>query len=373
MKFVKFNNPALDNFNFGSIVDLNKRSNYSTLGHYSEKCSLFLKKKLKVKKVLMTKSCTAALEMAAILLKIKTNDEVIFPSYSYVSTINSFVMRGAKPKFADIDKNNLCIDLDSLENKLSSKTKAVVITNYAGGSCDLARLIKLKKKYKFYLVEDCAQSLFSKFKNKNLGTFGDLSTISFHQTKNIHCGEDIVFCKGTNRILFEKGKVEKYTWQDLGSSFALSELHAIILNHSFKIYKKSFLKREKIWNSYHNKLKKLQDDGQIRRPIFQQDITHNCHLYYILVKKNLRDKLIKYLKKNSIITAFHYQALHKSKYFKKKYNQNLKLLNSENIQNQIIRLPLSHKMNLKDVNYVVKKIEKFFSKNGTFSRINTVH
>ena len=229
MKEVKFNNPALNNFDFGSIVDLNKRFNYSSLGYYSEKCSLFLKKKLKVKKVLMTKSCTAALEMTAILLEIKTNDEVIFPSYSYVSTINSFVMRGAVPKFVDIDKNNLSIDLDSLESKLSSKTKAVVVTNYAGGSCDLARLIKLKKKYNFYLVEDGAQSLFSKFKKKNLGSFGDLSTLSFHQTKNIHCGEggallinnskfikraEIVLCKGTNRILFERGAVKKYTWKE---------------------------------------------------------------------------------------------------------------------------------------------------------------
>ena len=292
----------------------------------------FFEKTFNINKVLMTKSCTSALEMCAILINIKQDDEVIFSSYGYVSTVNAFVLRGARPVFVDVNSDNISIDVNQIEKKITKKTKAVVITNYAGGSCDIDKIIKLKRKYNFYLIEDAAQSIFSKYKNKYLGTIGDLSTMSFHQTKNIHCGEGgaifinnkkfieravSVLKKGTNKQKFLEKKIKKYSWIDLGSSFEMSEIHAYILFNSFSEWKKRLSQRMKIWNGFHNKLYILEQKNMLRRPRFFKNVKHNAHLYYILVKKNYRNKIINYLRKNNIGATFHYLPLHDSLFLRK--------------------------------------------------------
>ena len=359
MKMINLTESSISKKILNNLNDLKKYNNFSSDGVYSKKCSIFLEKTLKINKVLMTKSCTSALEMCALLINIKKDDEVIFPSYGYVSTVNAFVLRGAKPIFVDINSEDLNIDIGQIEKKINKKTKAIVITNYAGGSCDIDKVIKLKKKYNLYLIEDAAQSIFSKYKNKYLGTFGDLATMSFHQTKNIHCGEGgalfinnkkfikrapSIFKKGTNKEKFLKNKIKKYTWIDLGSSFEMSEIHAYILFNSFSEWKKRLSQRMKIWNGFHNKLYILEQKNMLRRPRFFKNVKHNAHLYYILVKKNYRNKIINYLRKNNIGATFHYLPLHNSYFFKKNYKKNLHLKVSTDIANKLVRLPISHNL-----------------------------
>ena len=370
MKMINLTETSISNKILKNLKHLKKYNNFSTDGFYSKKCSIFLEKTLKINKVLMTKSCTSALEMCALLINIKKDDEVIFPSYGYVSTVNAFVLRGAKPIFVDINSEDLNIDIDQIEKKINKKTKAIVITNYAGGSCDIDKVIKLKKKYNLYLIEDAAQSIFSKYKNKYLGTFGDLATMSFHQTKNIHCGEGgalfinnkkfikrapSIFKKGTNKEKFLKNKIKKYTWIDLGSSFEMSEIHAYILFNSFSEWKKRLSQRMKIWNGFHNKLYILEQKNMLRRPRFFKNVRHNAHLYYILVKKNYRNKIINYLRKNNIGATFHYLPLHK-----KNYKKNLHLKVSTDIANKLVRLPISHNLSKDQFDHITNHLFKFF-------------
>ena len=375
MKMINLTETSISNKILKNLKHLKKYNNFSTDGFYSKKCSIFLEKTLKINKVLMTKSCTSALEMCALLINIKKDDEVIFPSYGYVSTVNAFVLRGAKPIFVDINSEDLNIDIDQIEKKINKKTKAIVITNYAGGSCDIDKVIKLKKKYNLYLIEDAAQSIFSKYKNKYLGTFGDLATMSFHQTKNIHCGEGgalfinnkkfikrapSIFKKGTNKEKFLKNKIKKYTWIDLGSSFEMSEIHAYILFNSFSEWKKRLSQRMKIWNGFHNKLYILEQKNMLRRPRFFKNVKHNAHLYYILVKKNYRNKIINYLRKNNIGATFHYLPLHNSYFFKKNYKKNLHLKVSTDSANKLVRLPISHNLSKEQFDHITNHLFKFF-------------
>ncbi len=375
MKFISFTEVSIPQQILKNCKILSRYKNFSTDGIFSKKCSLYFEKTLNVPKALMTKSCTSALEMCAILLNIKEGDEIIFPSYAYVSTINAFVLRGAKPIFVDIDANNLNIDVMQLEKKINKKTKAIVIINYAGGSCEISKIIKLKKKYNIYLIEDNAHSLFSKYRNKYLGTFGDLSTTSFHQTKNLHCGEggalfinnkkfikraNIIFKKGTDKQKFLEKKVKKYSWKDLGSSFELSEIHSYILFHCLKDWKTKFKKRMKIWLNYHEKLLILEKKNYLRRPIFVRSIKHNAHIYYILVKKNYRDSMISYLNQNKINATFHYLPQHESYFFKKNYKERFNLQISKKISDQIIRLPISNNLKKEQFDHIIKYIFKFF-------------
>ena len=375
MKMINLTEPSISNKILKNLNDLKKYNNFSTDGVYSKKCAIFLEKTLKINKVLMTKSCTSALEMCALLINIKKGDEVIFPSYGYVSTVNAFVLRGAKPIFVDINSEDLNIDINQIEKKINKKTKAIVIINYAGGFCDIDKVIKLKKKYNLYLIEDAAQSIFSKYKNKYLGTFGDLATMSFHQTKNIRCGEGgalfinnkkfikraaLIFKKGTNKEKFLKKKIKKYSWIDLGSSFEMSEIHAYILFNSLSEWKKRLSQRMKIWNDFHNKLYILEQKNMLRRPRFFKNVKHNAHLYYILVKRIYRNKIINYLNKNNIGATFHYLPLHDSSFFKKNYKKNLHLKVSTDIANKLLRLPISHNLSKEQFNHITKHLFKFF-------------
>ena len=312
MKRISFNNPSIINKNTNFVNIFRKMKSFSAGGVFTEKCSNWLKKNIQCKEALLTHSCTAALEMCALLLEIKKDDEIIMPSFTFVSTANAFVARGGKPIFVDIDKTTFNIDPLKIEECISKKTKAIVVVHYAGISCDMDLILKIAKKYKLYVIEDAAQAILSKYKGKPLGSIGDLATISFHETKNIHCGEGgallinnvkfinrakIIRDKGTNRDLFNQNIVKKYTWIDFGSNYALSEISASILYLQLKKAKKITRKRINIYKLYNKLLKNLELNGFIRRPIIPKFSTHNAHIYPILVKKISRNMLIDYLKK----------------------------------------------------------------------------
>ena len=307
---IKFNNPKF----------INKVINANKLNHFSSDTSIYIKKceKLLIKNTgsldcILMQSCTAALEACALLLDIKKNDEIIMPSYTFVSTANAFVLRGGKPIFVDILRDTCNIDPSKIEQAISEKTKAIVVVHYAGISAEINSILKIAKKYKLFVIEDAAQAIMSKYKGKPLGSIGDLATLSFHETKNIHCGEGgallinnpkfikrarIIRDKGTNRDLFNKNIVKKYTWVDYGSSYGLNGIGAACLYSQLKLAKKITIQRMKIFNLYHKLLEQLELQNFIRRPFFFNHANPNGHIYCIIVNNNNRDKLMNYLNKN---------------------------------------------------------------------------
>ena len=374
MKTITFNNPKL----IGKIPDIGTLNHYSSNGPYTKKCQDWLKKEIKCKDAILTHSCTAALEMCALLLDIKKNDEIIMPSYTFVSTANAFVLRGGKPVFVDIDANTCNIDPSKIEQAISKKTKAIVVVHYVGVSCDMNPILKIAKQYKLHVIEDAAQAILSTYKGKPLGSIGDLATLSFHETKNIHCGEGgallinnpkfikrakIIRDKGTNRDLFNQNMVEKYTWVDYGSSYGLSEINAALLYSQLKQAKKITKKRINIFNNYHQQLKNLEIKNIIKRPTIPEYAKANGHMYYILVKNNKRDKLIKYLQQNKICTVFHYIPLHSSSFGKLKTKTSSKMKITNFISKNLLRLPMSIYLKKDDLDRICKNINNFFKKN----------
>tara|TARA_B100001057_G_scaffold251918_1_gene252152 strand:+ start:6770 stop:7897 length:1128 start_codon:yes stop_codon:yes gene_type:complete len=372
---IKFNNPKF----VGNIPNINKLSNFSSdTGLYLKKCEQWLNKEIGCKASILMHSCTAALEACALLLNIKKNDEIIMPSFTFVSTANAFVLRGGKPIFVDIEKNTCNIDVSKIEKVISSKTKAIVVVHYAGISCDMDPILKLAKKYKLYVIEDAAQAILSKYKGKSLGSLGDLATLSFHETKNIHCGEGgallinnpkfikrakIIKDKGTNRDLFNRNMVKKYTWIDFGSSYGLSGLNSAYLYSQLKQAKKITNKRKKIFYQYHNLLKSLELQNFIQRPYFSSYRKPNGHIYYIIVKKNNRKKLINYLKQKKINSLFHYIPLHSSPFGKKITQTKLSMKNTSFVSKNLLRLPLHVYLGPKDIRKICKEIYIYFKKN----------
>ena len=376
-KKIYFNSPFLCNYkkNFNKIIQL---KNYSNNGYFSKKSSKWLIENLKVKDALLVHSCTAALEICALLLNIKKGDEIIMPSYTFVSTANAFVLRGGTPVFVDIDSKTLNIDPNKIEKKITKRTKAIVAVHYAGISCDMDPILKIAKKYKLYVIEDAAQAILSSYKGRPLGSIGDLATLSFHDSKNIHCGEGgallinnkkfirrarIIRDKGTNRDDFNNNIVKKYTWVDLGSSYGLSEINAAFLYAQLLKAKSIIKNRIKIWNNYHNLFYELEKEKKLTRPQIPNYAKNNGHIYYLIVKKKLRDKLIKYLKSQNIISLFHYIPLHASYYFRKFYKNEINLTNTDLISKSLIRLPLHNKITIAQQIKVRNKINSFFNKN----------
>ncbi|MDA9973082.1 dTDP-4-amino-4,6-dideoxygalactose transaminase, partial [Candidatus Pelagibacter ubique] len=324
---IEFNKP----FVTSKLPNIKNLDHYSSGGPYTKKCQQWLIKEIKCKDALLVHSCTGALEMCALLLNIKNGDEIIMPSYTFVSTANAFVLRGGKPVFVDIDPETCNIDLSKIEQAISKKTRAIVVVHYAGVSCDMDLILKIAKRNKLYVIEDAAQAILSKYKGKPLGSLGDLATLSFHETKNIHCGQGgallinnpkfirrakIIRDKGTNKDLFNQNMVKKYTWVDYGSSYGLDEINAAFLYSQFKQAKKITKKRINIFNKYHKQLKSLEIKKLIKRPSIPKYAKHNGHIYYLIVKNNQRNKLIKHLRQKKINSVFHYIPLHSSKFGK---------------------------------------------------------
>ena len=380
---ISFNKPYLTgkeaHYIFQAVYEHN---HISGNGVFTKKCHKFFEEKYGFKKSLLTTSCTDALEMAAILTNIQPGDEVIMPSYTFVSTANAFVRQGAKIIFADSEQNTPNIDASQIEKLITKKTKAIVPVHYAGMACDMDKIMALANKYNLFVIEDAAQAIDSSYKGKPLGSIGHLGAFSFHETKNIQAGEgglltindeqfikraEIIWEKGTNRAAFFRGEVDKYSWVDVGSSFLPSDMIAAFLYAQLENLDSIQKKRKEIWEIYYKQLKPLEEEGFIQLPKIPNYASNNAHNFYIICK-DLRERtnLLKYLKENSIFAVFHYLTLHKSDFYKNKYNGN-ELQMSDFYEDRLLRLPFYYELDKEKIECVCEKIFAFFtnSKNLT--------
>ncbi|EKD26075.1 MAG: hypothetical protein ACD_79C01379G0003 [uncultured bacterium] len=345
-------------------------------GPFSKKCSDFLKQKFEFKEIFMTTSGTSALEMAALLCDLKPGDEVILPSFTFVSTANAFYIHGASLKFVDIDKKTLNMSIESVKAAITEKTKVIVPVHYAGVGCEMDEIMKLASEKNIIVVEDAAHAINSKFKNRNLGSFGHFSALSFHETKNFISGEggaliindekyferaSIVWEKGTNRKAFYEGLVDKYTWVDVGSSFYPSELITSFLYGQFMEFEKIMNKRKSLWNYYWSNLIELQNQDKIRLPVIPSMCEHNAHMFYILTNTHdERSKLLNLFHENNIGAVFHFIPLHSSPMGKKMGYADGDFPCTEDISKRIIRLPLFHELENNEQDLVISVINNFF-------------
>lgn len=346
-------------------------------GEFTKKCNVWIEEQTGTSKALLTTSCTHATEMAAILCDIKPGDEVIMPSYTFVSTADAFVLRGAKVVFVDIRPDTMNIDEKLIENAITDKTKAIVPVHYAGISCEMDTIMSIAQKYNLKVVEDAAQGIMSFYKGKPLGTIGDYGCYSFHETKNLSMGEggallirdeemieraEIIREKGTNRSKFFRGQIDKYTWVDAGSSYLPSELNAAYLWAQIEEINKIQKNRMDNWNLYYKELKPLSDKGYLDIPHVPEECVHNAHMFYIKVKNlDERTRMIKYLKDNDVNAVFHYIPLHSAP-AGRKYGEFFGVDEYTTKESErLLRLPLWYGLRSEQVNIVVEHIKKFFN------------
>ena len=345
-------------------------------GPFTKKCSQWIESKTGTSKALLTTSCTHATEMAALLLDIKPGGEVIMPSYTFVSTADAFVLRGAKAVFVDIRPDTMNIDENLIENAITEHTKAIVPVHYAGVSCEMDKITELALKYNLKIVEDAAQGLLSTYKGKMLGTIGDFGCYSFHETKNYSMGEggallirdpnyiekaEIIREKGTNRSKFFRGQIDKYTWVDAGSSYLPSDLNAAYLWAQLEQADKIFDNRMKTWNLYYELLTDLQKQGVISLPVVPENCAHNAHMFYIKAKDlDERTHLIDFLKEQGILAVFHYIPLHTAPAGKKfgVFCGEDRYTTKES--ERLVRLPMYYGLEEEKVVYIANKIKDFY-------------
>lgn len=325
-------------------------------GPFTKKCHSWLEKNINVQKALLTHSCTAALEMSALLSDLEPGDEVIMPSFTFVSTANCVVLRGATPVFVDVRADTLNIDETKIETAITSKTKAIMVVHYAGVSCEMDKILEIAKRHKLLVFEDAAQGMNSKYKGKFLGTIGDLGSLSFHDTKNIVAGEggallinnsdfikraEVLREKGTNRSQFFRGEVDKYSWMDLGSSYLPSDILAALLLAQLERSDEITKKRLDVWTKYHQAFESFEQKEIISRPVVPQECEHNAHIFYLLMRNlEARTKALEVLKANGIGATFHYVPLHSSPAGKKFGRTHGNLNITDSISERILRLPL---------------------------------
>lgn len=345
-------------------------------GEFTKKCSEWIEKNTKSKKCLLTTSCTHSLEMAAILLDIKQGDEVIMPAFTFVSTADAFVMRGAKIVFVDIRPDTMNIDENKIEEAITDKTKAIVPVHYAGVSCEMDEILRIAKKYGLYIVEDAAQGIQATYRGKALGTMGDFGCYSFHETKNVSMGEggailindkkyieqaEIIREKGTNRSKFFRGQIDKYTWVDKGSSYLPSEINAAYLWAQLEHVNEITKWRLERWKQYQQLLQPLEESERIQLPFIPKECAHNAHMFYIKTKDlEERTSLIEYLKFNEILAVFHYIPLHNAPAGKKygTFFGNDRYTTKES--ERILRLPMFYGLTEANVEFICEKIIEFY-------------
>lgn len=375
---IPFNKPHLTGKETHYIYDAVSTGKISGNGKYTKMCQVFFEQKYGFKKCLLTTSCTDALEMAALLLNIKEGDEVIMPSYTFVSTSNAFVLRGANIIFANSCKDNPNIDADSIEALITSRTKAIVPVHYAGVACDMDKIMALADQYNLFVVEDAAQAIDSFFTGsdgvkKPLGSIGHLAAFSFHETKNIIAGEggmlaindprfidraEIIWEKGTNRSSFFRGEVDKYGWVDMGSSFLPSEIVAAFLWAQLEELAIIQSKRIAIWDLYYQELLDWAVSNGVAMPFVPDYATNNGHMFYLVCRNvNQRTEIIRKLKENSIFAVFHYLSLHKSPFYTSKYKGE-ELYESDMYSDCLIRLPFYFDLSSEEVIEITKAIKK---------------
>ena len=376
-KKIIFNQPSLIGKELEYISDaITNHKKISGDGFYTAKSRDFLKNYLGAHDVLLTHSCTAALEMSAILLDLKAGDELIMPSYTFVSTANAFVLRGAVPVFVDIKLDNLNIDENLIEAAITNKTKAIVVVHYGGVACEMDKIMAIAQKHNLFVVEDAAQALGSKYKGKHLGTIGHFGCLSFHETKNIISGEggalvindenyldraEIIREKGTNRSKFFQGQVDKYTWVDIGSSFLPSDIIAAYLYSQLENIEKINKQRIKIWQFYNQLFSKYAAQAQIKTLQISDDCQFNAHLFYILFKDHqTRNQFIEFLKQNNVMAIFHYVPLHSSPAGLKFGKTPFAMKVTDLVAQTLVRMPLFYDLTDEQLNQIAQKVEQFF-------------
>lgn len=373
---IPFNKPFLAGRELDYIREAIDLGKISGNGLFTKKCHNFFSEKYGFSNVLLTSSCTDALEMAAILAKIQPGDEVIMPSYTFVSTANAFVLRGANIVFADSEAMTPNINCKKLKSLITKHTRAIVVVHYSGVACDMDVILEIAREHNLFVIEDAAQSIDSYYKGKPLGSIGHFAAFSFHETKNIISGEggmlvvndpeyidraEIIWEKGTNRSAFWRGEIDKYGWVDIGSSFLPSELTAAFLFAQLESLNQIQARRQELWNSYYRLLAPLEADGKIRLPFVPNYATNNAHMFYLICGNlNERTELIAYLKEHKIYAAFHYQSLHKSPFYESRHDGR-ELPWSDLYENCLVRLPLFYQLSDQDLNYVASSVKTFYA------------
>lgn len=372
-----FNRPVIVGNEIEYIKQVLDNEHWAGDGYFTKQCHEILEQTLGVPKVLLTTSCTHALEMSALLLNIKPGDEVIVPSFTFVSTVNAFVLRGAHPIFIDVRPDTLNLDEAILEGLITTRTKAILPVHYAGVGCQMDVIMEIADRHSIPVVEDNAHGLFGKYKGKFLGTFGALATQSFHETKNFTCGEggallinnpeyieraEILREKGTDRSRFFRGQVDKYGWVDVGSSYLPAEILAAVLYAQLEARIQIQSNRQQIWNYYYDNLVDWANDHDIRLPVVPSDCEQTYHIFYLLVHTlEERQNLINFLKAQGINSVFHYLPLHLSKMGRNYGGQEGDCPITEKISDRLVRLPLHKSLSQEDLVRVVSAVKKFIN------------
>lgn len=373
---IPFNNPFLTGKEAHYMYQAVYTGKLSGNGVFTKKCQAFFEERYGFKKALMTTSCTDALEMAAILSGVQPGDEVIVPSYTFVSSALAFVRQGARIVFADSCIDNPNIDVDKIEGLITDKTKVIVPVHYAGVACEMDKIMAIAEKYNLLVVEDAAQAIDSFYKGRPLGSIGHMAAFSFHETKNIIAGEggllvinddrfirraEIVWEKGTNRSEFFRGEVNKYGWVDVGSSFLPSEIISAFLYAQLENLDMIQERRKAIWSQYHEGLKFLEDNGLVHLPNIPEYATNNAHMFYLVCRSiKERTSLIEYLKANDILAVFHYLSLHLSAYYKANYSTIPNLSACDRFADCLVRLPMYYGLKEEDVQFINSLVVDFY-------------
>ncbi|NOQ23246.1 MAG: dTDP-4-amino-4,6-dideoxygalactose transaminase [Candidatus Aegiribacteria sp.] len=372
---VPFNKPSIIGNEINYIIEAIQNGHISGDGEFTKSCQTLLEKQLEVKKVLLTTSCTHALEMAALLIGLKPGDEVIVPSFTFVSTVNAFVLHGAKPVFIDIRPDTLNLDESCLEKLINRKTKAIVPVHYAGIGCEMDAIMNIASSNGIAVIEDNAHGLYGKYRGRSLGSFGCMATQSFHETKNFYCGEggallindpslieraEIIREKGTDRSRFFRGQVDRYTWRDIGSSYLPSDILAAFLLAQLEEKNKVQHTRKFIWEYYFDHLCEWAESYGVKLPFVPAHCEQSYHMFYLLVPSyEARQALISYLRKLGIYSVFHYLPLHLSAKGREHGGNEFDCPVSLDISERILRLPLYNDLTEDNLSYVVNSIRKF--------------
>lgn len=375
MKKIPFNRAHVGAEELERIRQAIEAGHLSGHGRFTRWCHQWLEAEIGVAKALLTHSCTAALEMAALLAGVGPGDEVVLPSYTFVSTANAFVLRGATPVFVDIRPDTLNLDESLLESAITERTRAVVPVHYAGVSAAMGEILDVARRHDLVVIEDAAQAISSRDEGGPVGRLGDCSTLSFHETKNVTCGEggalllnrqdwveraEILWEKGTDRSKFFRGQVDKYTWVDVGSSYLPGEVSAAFLAAQLERAGETTARRLAIWDVYHRRFAELEARGLLRRPVIPAGLTHNAHMYYLLLTdRGRRDGLIAHLKARDIGAVFHYVPLHSSPAGRRWGRTNGDLPVTDDVAGRLVRLPLWVGLGEGEVDRVAGEVERF--------------
>lgn len=375
MKHLPFNRPLVFESGYRYLREAVANMHLSGDGPFTRKCHLLLEQLTGAHKALLTTSCTHALEMAALLLDIQPGDEVIVPSFTFVSTVNAFVLRGARPVFADIRPDTLNLDETRLNELISSRTRAVVPVHYAGVGCEMDMILRVAEQYDLSVVEDNAHGLTGSYQGRPLGSFGRLATLSFHETKNFTCGEggalllndpslvdraEIIREKGTNRNRYFRGQIDKYTWVDVGSSYLPSEVLAALLFSQLEASEAIQAGRLALWDRYHTELADWASENTVRLPVVPSDCAHPAHLYYLLLPSLAeRQSLIAHLREHHITSVFHYQPLHLSDMGLRLGGRPGDCPVTEDVSDRLLRLPLFNGMLPAEQDHVIATVCKY--------------